>query len=217
MSKIRLALVDQNILLCQSLCAYFESHPDFQVLWWTGCLREAAARLLRLPPDIALVDVDVSADGVFDLARRAAKTSECPKIIILTNNACDALVDRALQVATRGYLLKDETLQFVVDSIKGVAQGQCAFSKRIRERLRLDPTTNRYTLETNCCLKCLTTRQLEILKHLAQGASAKEIARTVHLSVKAVNSHKYRIMQRLNVHDRVDLARYAIREGLVSP
>lgn len=66
-------------------------------------------------------------------------------------------------------------------------------------------------------LTLLTSRQLEVLRHLARGDSVKEIARQMHLSQKSVDSHKYRIMSKLGIHDRVELARFAIREGLMLP
>lgn len=66
-------------------------------------------------------------------------------------------------------------------------------------------------------LSKLSNRQIEVLRNLAFGLSVKDVARRMHISVKSVDSHKYRIMQSLGIHDRVDLARYAIREGLVCP
>jgi DNA-binding NarL/FixJ family response regulator len=66
-------------------------------------------------------------------------------------------------------------------------------------------------------LTSLTSRQIEVLRHLARGKSVKEVARSMHLSEKSIDSHKYRIMHKLGIHDRVELARYSIREGLTLP
>ena len=78
-------------------------------------------------------------------------------------------------------------------------------------------TAKRYLVRSNSYLLTLTNRQLEVLRHLARGESVKEVAKSMVLSERAIESHKYRIMQKLGIHDRVELARYAIREGLTVP
>lgn len=80
-----------------------------------------------------------------------------------------------------------------------------------------DPLRKRYRLHSGGHLSTLTARQLEVLRHLAKGRTVKEIARILEVSPKSVDCHKYRLMNKLDIHDRVELARYAFREGLTVP
>ena len=103
----------------------------------------------------------------------------------------------------------------MISAIHAVAEGRPVFSERIRSRLDFDGEQNSYSLKINQAAADLTARQLEVLRHLARGASVKEVAKLMHLSQKSVDSHKYRIMNKLGIHDRVDLTRYAIREQII--
>ena len=122
-----------------------------------------------------------------------------------------------LRSKAAGYVLKTDSLASLLTAVQKVAGGGTFFSEPIRERLSLDPVTGQLTAQFESRLSQLSDRQIEVLRNLAFGLSVKDVARRMHISVKSVDSHKYRIMQALGIHDRVDLARYAIREGLVCP
>ncbi len=96
-------------------------------------------------------------------------------------------------------------------------RGDRCFSNEALDRLDYNPAIKRYLVRSTSYLLTLTNRQLEVLRHLARGESVKEVAKAMVLSERAIESHKYRIMQKLGIHDRVELARYAIREGLTVP
>ena len=108
-------------------------------------------------------------------------------------------------------------MQNLSDAILRAVAGESSFSPEVLERLNFNQETKRYSLKVESSLSTLTGRQVEVLRHLARGESVKEIARLMHLSHKSVDSHKYRIMNKLGIHDRVELARFAIREGLLTP
>ena len=129
----------------------------------------------------------------------------------------DIYVDQALRTKVAGYVLKTDTLANLVTAVQRVANGGTFFSEQIRERITLDPVTGQMKTQCESRLATLSDRQIEVLRNLAIGLSVKDVAKKMHISVKSVDSHKYRIMQALEIHDRVDLARYAIREGLVCP
>jgi DNA-binding NarL/FixJ family response regulator len=113
--------------------------------------------------------------------------------------------------------LKGEPIHNLAEAFLRAAAGEKTFSPAVAERLNYDPQTKRYSVKSETPLSSLTGRQLEVLRHLARGESVKEIARQMHLSQKSIDSHKYRIMNKLGIHDRVELARFAIREGLSNP
>jgi DNA-binding NarL/FixJ family response regulator len=113
--------------------------------------------------------------------------------------------------------MKGEPFQELVSAIERVAEGEWVFSQEVLDRLIFDQQSQEYAVRHESDLSALTSRQLEVLRHLACGQSVKEISQMMHLSQKSVDSHKYRIMNKLGIHDRVLLARFAIREGLMVP
>jgi len=174
-------------------------------------------QMLESRPDVILLDVDLPGRGAFDLAAEIRSTFNSAKLIFLTGFSSDVLVDQALRLRASGYLMKIEPIHFLLDAIRAVAAGELRFSREIEDRITFDTVTKRYILHTAHPMSELTFRQMEVLRHLAKGESVKEVARLMHLSQKSVDSHKYRIMHKLGIHDRVELARFAIREGLLLP
>ena len=106
-------------------------------------------------------------------------------------------------------------IDLLIRSIKRFAAGENCFSQEVQDCLKGDePQAKRYATDLQQKCGSLSKRQLEVLSYLAEGHSTKEVAKLMHLSPKSVDSHKYRIMRRLGIHDRVKLARYAISAGL---
>ncbi|HUQ70299.1 MAG TPA: response regulator transcription factor, partial [Planctomycetaceae bacterium] len=134
-----------------------------------------------------------------------------------TGFLADIFIEQSLKLGFSGYLLKSEPLRELVSAIERVAAGEPVFSQAVAERLTFDPDKSQYVVRHESDLSALTLRQLEVLRHLACGQSVKEISHMMKLSQKSVDSHKYRIMNKLGIHDRVLLARFAIREGLMVP
>ncbi len=138
-------------------------------------------------------------------------------LVFFTDYVTDVFLDQTLRVNARGYLLKGERSPQIVHALRTASRGESCFSPEVLERLEYNPAAQRYLVRSNSYLLTLTNRQLEVLRHLARGESVKEVAKAMVLSERAIESHKYRIMQKLGIHDRVELARYAIREGLTVP
>ena len=114
-------------------------------------------------------------------------------------------------------MLKTEPVSAIVAAVHQAAAGGIPLSAEVAERLTFDPAAGRNVLKTEDRLAGLTARQIEVLRHIARGRSVREVARDLGLTEKGVDSHKYRIMNRLGIRDRVGLARYAIREGVLQP
>ncbi len=116
-----------------------------------------------------------------------------------------------------GYLTYDCSLESLLDAISNLADGEINHYWCPEAAEMIDYSGKKPKINSASALSCLTERQLEVLTHLAEGKTVKEVAHILHLSHKSVDSHKYRIMNRLHVHDRVHLSRFAIREGLIEP
>lgn len=165
-------------------------------------------------PDLLLSEVDPPGRSPFEMVEELRRRPRPPRVVLMTSQLTPALVEQALRVSVDAYLLKSEPIPSLLDALDRVAHGQREFSPPVQGMLSTD-ATGRLVLAAQSPLGDLTLRQVEILRHLAAGRSVKEVARLMHLSMKSVDSHKYRIMQRLNIHNRVELAHFARRKGLL--
>ena len=213
----RLVLVDDHQILLDSLSTLLGSYEQFDVVGTAPTAVEGLRMVLDLEPDVAILDVELPGRGSFDIALEVSSRRMNTNVVFLTGYLSDVFIEQALRVNSNGYLLKDDPSDFLVESIEAVARGESRYSKPVLDRLQYDPLQKKHYIDSKHQLTSLTTRQLAIMRHLAQGQSVKEVARHLHLSEKSVDSHKYRIMHTLGIHDRVELARYAIREGLTLP
>lgn len=216
-SEIRVVLVDEHRSYVESLAARIDAARGLRVVGTAGDAEEASRVILQTKPHVAVCDVELPGRCVFDCLDQLRKQNRTMKVLFLTGFLSNVFLERALRLKASGYLLKRETVDVVIQSIQRAAAGMTSFSKEVAVRLERGEQQNSYQLRGDCRLSRLTSRQLEVLRYLAKGDSVKEVARSLHLSHKSVDSHKYRIMQRLGIRDRVHLFRYAIREGLILP
>lgn len=211
---IRVVVVDDHRVIVESLSALLDLLPDFTVVGTATAVDEGAEIVLRTRPDVALFDVDFPGRDSFDVMPQLMKRLPSTRMAFLTAHLSDVFVSQAIRMDVGGYLLKDEPSAEVCAAIKRLHAGEYVFSDAVRDRLTWDSVSGRYTVRADSMLCGLSVQQLTILRHLARGESVKEIARILGRSEKSIDSHKYRIMHRLGIHDRVELCRYAIREGL---
>ncbi len=212
---IRISLTDDHLLLLQVLAARIEMQPDMNVVCMSTSGEDGLKHILESKPDVAVMDVELPGRSAFDVAAEILQRALRTRILFLTGHLTDVFVEQAIRLKSAGYLLKGEPVEFLIDAIRKVASGETCYSRQVQERLDETAPSRIRTLHSAHPLTDLSNRQLEVLKHLARGESVKEVARSMHISLKSVDSHKYRIMHKLGIHDRVELARYAIREGLI--
>ncbi|MCA9090909.1 MAG: response regulator transcription factor [Planctomycetaceae bacterium] len=214
---VQVLLVDDHYMLLEALTARLEMEPDFEVVG-TACDSERGFfQALELRPDILVLDIELPGRGSFTIAEELRARLPAMKIVFLTGFLSDVFVDQALRVGASGYLMKGESTAEFVAALRSVMKGETCFSAAVSDRLEFDPSEGVFQVKSQTLLNDLTGRQMEVLRHLARGESVKEVARSMTLSERAIESHKYRIMQKLGIHDRVELTRYAIREGLTVP
>lgn len=190
---------------------------DSEVVGIEGNGEDGMRMLMDKRPRIAIIEVDLEGRSGFELAGDLAMRQRETKVIFYSGAMPDIYIEQAIRSKAAGYVLKTDSLANLRAAVQAVFKGGTFFSESIRERIAIDPVTGNTRAQFESRLTQLSDRQLEVLRHLAYGLSVKDVARKMHISVKSVDSHKYRIMQSLGIHDRVDLARYAIREGLVCP
>ena len=165
-------------------------------------------------PDVLLLDLDLPED-ILALATQVRRQSTRIRIAVTGTRWTDVLLSKAVSIDLDGILLKSESTDTLFEHLRGIASGQSRISPALRNRLQYDVPQGRYVLANSNPLTTLTSLQLEILRLLAYGDSLKMVASKLQLSRKSIDGHKYRIMRKLGVKDRVLLSRLAIREGLI--
>ena len=213
---IRVLCVDDHSFLVEGLAARFELERDLE---FVGSLRSAerlvdAAREKR--PDIVLLDIEMPGTDPFVAADDLRRAFPEVRTIFLSAYVRDHYISAAVKAGAWGYFSKSEDAAAIVEGIRRVADGEFAFSPKVQERCRPAAGSTRAGVEPPPTkLDALTAREQEVLRLIGRGMSREEIARTMCRSPKTVDGHREAIMQKLGVHDRGELVRYAIREGLV--
>ncbi|RLS51112.1 MAG: DNA-binding response regulator [Planctomycetota bacterium] len=210
-------LVDDCPLLLEALANNFNREPEFTVIGTASDSDDGFRKILDCAPDLVLCDVELPGRGAFTMAEEVLSRLPLLRLVFLTDYVTDVFLDQTLRVNATGYLLKTEHPSDIVKAVRSAMRGERCFSNDVLDRLDYHPASKRYMVRSTSYLSSLTNRQLEVLRHLTRGESVKEVARAMMLSERAIESHKYRIMQKLGIHDRVERARYAIREGLTVP
>ncbi len=164
-------------------------------------------------PVIAILDPLNDPHATF---ARAKRLQECKiPMVFLTQKIKPAWLGWALQLGASGWITMDSPVEEIVSIISQIATGRMKQFWSSKARQMLDLSEGKPQLAGDCVASKLTTRQLEVFVQLAKGKTVKEVATDMNLSEKSIDSHKYRIMQRLMLHDRVYLSRLAIREGYI--
>jgi len=214
MSRIRLLLADDHTLVRAGIRSLLEAAGGIDVVAETGDGREALDLLVKHRPDVALLDIGMPHMSGLEVARRAAEESPRTRVIVLSMHEDATYVRQALRVGVAGYLLKGAAVAELPLAIGAVMRGETYLTPRISQTV-VEGFLREGSGEAGP-LEALTNRQREILQLIAEGKSTKEIAQVLDLSVKTVETHRMRIMERLGIHDVAGLVRFAIRAGLVS-
>jgi DNA-binding NarL/FixJ family response regulator len=207
----RIILADDHLIVRQGLKSILEKESH-TVVGEAGDGREAIRLAQELSPDIAVLDLSMPLLNGLDAAREIAKVSPQTRVILLTMHTEDPYVMEALRAGIRGYLLKTQAAQDLVQSIHEVSRGSMYLSPGISRAV-----VEAYLAKSELPPDPLTPREREVLQLIAEGKTTKEAAGVLGVSVKTAESHRTRIMEKLEIHETASLVRYAIRRGLVQP
>jgi DNA-binding NarL/FixJ family response regulator len=189
-----------------------------EVVGWADDGTEALEAAKRIEPDLVIMDIDLPGMSSFDAAREILARRPDTLVMFLSAHQHDEYIEEALKVGARGYGLKNDELEAIIEGVRRVLDGELYYAPGIMDRitvgenddLSLDrPPTTR--------LQTLTDRERQILVMLAQGESVKRIATALKIAYKTVDKHKVSLMKKLDIHDRVELCRFAVREKIIEP
>jgi DNA-binding NarL/FixJ family response regulator len=209
-------IADDHDLLRDMLARRLGDEPDLDVIGAVADASAALTEVLKLRPELVLMDIDMPGLSVFEAARRIKGELPSTRIMFLSAYVRDGFISQALDVRASGYLTKGHTPEELLVSIRKVLRGGTCFSPEVESRLELGIGGVGLGPKHRSRLELLTTREKQVLSYLARGMSKKEIANVDGASIKTVEHHCQNIMEKLDLHDRVDLTRFAIREGLVT-
>ncbi|MDW7978968.1 MAG: response regulator transcription factor, partial [Verrucomicrobiales bacterium] len=210
----RLLLADDHPVVRKGIEACLCKYKHLEVVGEAACGSEALRKAKELNPDILLLDIGLpDMDGVAvteQLKREVPNT----KVIVLTMRRNAETLQRLVHAGIRGYLLKDATPDEIINAIEAVYAGDVSFSPDVAKMaLQQYVTTGGHP--TASPIVKLTVRVRVVLKLIAEGCSNKDVARALNLSVRTVETHRERIMRKLQVHNAAGLTKIAIAHGLV--
>ena len=217
LSALRVVVADDHGLVRGVLREHLVQRQLFDVVAAVGDADAALGAALAHTPDVVVLDVEMPGRSTFEVARSIGSALPRTAVMFLSSYFQDRYIEQAVAAGARGYVVKTSTPEQFIEAIRQVAQGGVAFSAEVMDRLVIDRSGVRLTGGLSTKLSQLSDREIEVVRYLATGLSKKEIAGNMHLSVKTVQNHADRLMQKLGIHDRVALARFAIREKIVSP
>jgi DNA-binding NarL/FixJ family response regulator len=212
--KITVLLADDHSMIRVMLKDRLEGEPDIKVIGSVANADDAVAEAIRSKPTLVLMDIDMPGLLCFDAARTIVSLSPETRIIFVSAFFHDRYIEQALAVGASGYVTKSEPPKSLIEAIRAVASGAAYYSPEVQTRIVFEREGPRLAQEKRTRVSTLTPRELEVLRYLARGMPKQKIAQTMHISANTVNRHTFSLMGKLDIHDRVELARFAIREGL---
>jgi len=207
---IRILIAEDHVIVRQGFRTMLE-RDGFQVVGEAGDGREAVRLARELRPDVAILDVGLPLLNGIDAAREIRKVSSRTRVILVTMYGEQDHLSSALRAGVRGYLLKTRAVEDLENAIREVYRGGVFLGDVAEDALEA------YQSTVDSEPRPLTAREREVLQLVAEGKTTKEIASILGISFKTAESHRTRIMEKLNIHETASLVRYAVRRGLVPP
>lgn len=209
MGAIKVLVVDDQALICDGIAKLLEGERDIEVVGKAYGGQEAIEKAEQLKPDIILMDIRMpEVDGISATRQIKAKNSSI-QVIAISVYEEDDLIMQMFRAGAVGYVLKDISLENLINAIKNVYKGTTMINPRISRKLLNLISTDQKVGEA------LTPREVEILREVAKGKSNKEIAEELYLSESTVKTHISHIFQKLNIKTRSEAILYAVKKGLI--
>ncbi len=212
----RILLADDHTLMRQGLRHILESRADFDIVAEAASGIEAVELARQHQPDVAIVDVAMKEMNGIDATAQIVKHCPSTAVLILSMYSDERYVLRAVKAGARGYLLKNSAGEELIRAIHEVEKGRSFFSPAVAEIFHDGLSRLKDLREANDRFDLLTDRERQIYQLLAEGNSNKEIAGRLNLSLHTIETHRWRIMEKLDLHSTAELVLSAVRRGVVS-
>jgi two-component system response regulator NreC len=208
---IRIVLADDHVLVRQGLKSLIE-REGHRVVGEASEGQQALTQVRALRPDIAILDISMPILNGLNAARQIKKSFPKTNTILLTQHDEDQYISEALDAGVRGYVLKNQVTGDLLEAIRQVSRGQVYLSPGVSRAVM-----EAYRSKSERPKARLTLRERQVLQLVAEGKSTKEVAQLLGISAKTAESHRTRLMHKLDIHETASLVRYAVRSGMVQP
>jgi DNA-binding NarL/FixJ family response regulator len=213
MARIRVLIADDHALMREGIGALLRSHDDLEVVGEAADGQEAVARCRRLRPDVVLMDVAMPGLGGLEATLQLRREMPEVRVLVLTQYDDREYVARFLKCGVAGYVLKQSAGAELAAAIRAAHRGGLVLDPAIAREV-MDPSRAPAAAGEDP-YDALTEREKQVLKLVAEGGSSKEVAQVLGMSVKTAMTHREHLMEKLGVHNRADLIRFALRRGVI--
>lgn len=215
MGRIRVLIAEDHTLVREGLRALLESQSDFEVIGEASKGTQAVEEALRMRPDVVLMDIGMPEMDGLEATRRIVTANRGIRILILTVHETEEYFFRALEAGAHGFLVKDAASTELTAAVRAISEGGVFLQPTLAGRLVQEYMRRVSTGEERSTYDQLTPREREVLKLIGEGYTNREIASSLSLSINTVQTHRGRIMNKVNLHSRAELMKYAVRFGLL--
>jgi DNA-binding NarL/FixJ family response regulator len=212
-AAISVLLAEDHDVVRQGLCSLLQIEGHFRVVGEAHTGREAVAMAKALQPDVIIMDIAMPILNGLEATRQILVQQPSARVLILSAHSEDEYLERAAHAGVAGFLEKQTSAEVLTKAIRVVAGGSPYFSPSIAKRLKRE--AGRRTTSPGQAAKELSQREAEVLQRVAEGATNKQVAGDLGISIKTVEKHRQHLMDKLQIHDTAGLTRFAIFSGVI--
>lgn len=217
MKKIRILIADDHAIVRDGLRQVLNAHPDMEVVGEAedGCRALEAAKSLR--PDVVVLDIGMPGLSGLDVIGLIREAQPTVQVVILSMHAKESYVHQALASGATGYVLKASPSSDILEAIRAAHRGEYFLSSRIRADVIGSYVRSREKAPAPKGYELLSEREQQVFRLVVEGNSTARIADILCVSAKTVEKHRTSVMNKLGIHDRLELLKYAIKIGVADP
>jgi DNA-binding NarL/FixJ family response regulator len=216
MNKVRIMLADDHGVVRKGLRYLIEQNEHYEVVAEASDGREAVRLAAEHNPQIVVMDIAMPSLNGIDAAALILKEAPKTRVLMLSMHADESYLLRALHIGVKGYLIKESAHEDLVRAVDAAVNDKCFFSPVIARMLADEYTRTMQRRGLDDSYDLLSPREKEVLQLVAEGKSNKDVAEILNLSTYTVESHRTRVMQKLNLHNTAELVLYAVRKKIIS-
>jgi len=216
MNPITVLLAEDHMIVREGLLALLKLEADIQVVGEAENGRQAVSMASTLQPDVVVMDIAMPLLNGMEATRQILHARPATKVLILSAHSDDAYVEEVMALGAAGYLIKQTASHVLPEAIREVSKGRPFFSPVIsRRRFHHQRKAKAMGDLPKKNASHLTSREMEVLQLIAEGKANKQTANELNISIKTVEKHRQKVMEKLNIHDTASLVRYAISAGII--
>jgi DNA-binding NarL/FixJ family response regulator len=210
--KIKVLIADDHVMVRQGFMVLLNAQPDIEVIGEAADGNEMVELVETLRPDVVLADISMPNLNGIEATKLVHQRYPDMPVVMITIHTSSSYVIRALRNGARGYVVKNDDFQHVIQAIKTVSLGQRYLSSQVSEQI-IDAVISGTSVDFNLDER-ISIREREILQLIAEGNSNSQIAKKLVISARTVETHRTNIMRKLELTSQIDILRYAIQHGL---